>query len=138
MKITRIEHIAIAVADMEAFKRVLGDTLGLRMEYEDDTAQRTLAMYPVADTYLELICGKSPDSKAARWVAEKGPGLHHICLEVEDLEAAIAELLAKKVALLDERPRQGHDNTLIAFIDPRATGNVLVELVQRRERIPPG
>lgn len=134
MKITRIEHIAIAVADMTAFKRMLEDTLGLRMEYEDDSEQRTLAMYPVADTYLELIHGKSPDSRTARWVAEKGQGLHHICLEVEDLEAALAELRAKQVALLDERPRQGHDNTSIAFIDPRATGNVLVELVQRRER----
>lgn len=132
MKITRIEHIAIVVADMGRFKRILDDTLGLRMEYEDDNAQRTLAMYPVSDTYLELIYGKAPDSRAARFIAEKGQGLHHICLEVEDLEGALEELRAKRVALLDERPRPGHDNTQIAFIDPRETGNVLVELVQRR------
>jgi len=130
MKIKRIEHVAIAVGDMAAFKRMLEDTLGLSMEYEQTSEQGTLAMYPVADTYIEVVHGKAASSRATQWVAQKGPGMYHICLEVEDLEGTLAELRAKNVGLLDERPRHGHGGTLIAFIDPRSTGDVLIELVQ--------
>lgn len=132
MKITRVEHVAVAVDDMHAVKRALEDVLGLTMEYEEELDAAKIAMYPVGGTYLELVQATSPDSGTARWVAQHGRGFHHICLEVEDIEAALRELRAKNVALLDERPRRGHGGTLIAFIDPRATGDVLVELVQGR------
>ena len=132
MKIKRIEHVAIAVADMAAFRRMLEETLGLSMEYEQASEQATLAMYPVADTYIEVIQGRAASSRAAQWVAQKGPGVHHLCLEVEDLEGALAELRARGARLLDEKPRRGHGGTLIAFIDPQSTGDVLIELVQSR------
>jgi len=130
MKIKRIEHVAIAVGDMDAFKRMLEGTFGLSMEYEQTSDRSTLAMYPVAQTYIEVIQGKSVSAGTGRWAAEKGPGMHHLCFEVEDLKGALAELRANHVGLLDEQPRPGHGGAMIAFVDPRFTGGVLIELVQ--------
>lgn len=132
MKIKRIEHVAIAVKDLAAAKRVFEDTLGLGMEYEEQLAkyQTKLAMYPVGETYLELLEGMAPTTETSRWVSEKGEGLWHICLEVDDIRGALAELKAKGVRLVDEVPRSGHGDSLIAFLDPRSTSNVVIELVQ--------
>jgi methylmalonyl-CoA/ethylmalonyl-CoA epimerase len=132
MKVKRVEHVAIAVKDMQAVMRIFRDKLGLPFEYEEDFPeyQTKIAMFPVGETYLELLEATGADSDVARWIAEKGQGLYHICLEVEDIEAALAELKGKGVALLDERPRAGHANSLIAFLDPRGTGDVLIELAQ--------
>jgi len=79
MKITRVEHVAVAVAvdDMHAVKRALEDVLGLTMEYEEELDAAKIAMYPVGGTYLELVQATSPDSGAARWVAQHGRGFHH-------------------------------------------------------------
>ncbi len=132
MKVKRVEHVAIAVKDIGEAMRIFQEKLGLALEYEEDFPQyRTkIAMYPVGATYLELLQATGEESDTARWIAEKGEGLYHICLEVEDIEAALTELKAKGVGLLDERPRVGHGNSLIAFLDPRSTANVLVELAQ--------
>lgn len=132
MKVKRVEHIAIAVRDLEAAKRVFREKLGLALEYEEEFPQyqTRIAMYPVGETYLELLDGAADTSDTAKWIADKGEGLYHICLEVEDIEGALAELKAKGVRLLDERPRVGHANSRIAFLDPRSTANVLVELVE--------
>jgi len=136
MKVKRVEHVAIAVADLRAAMQVFQEKLGLTLEYEEDFPQyqTRIAMYPVGETYLELLQATGEASDTAKWIAEKGEGLYHICLEVEDIEAALAEVKAKGVGLLDERPRAGHGNTLVAFLDPRSTANVLIELVQ----VPPG
>jgi methylmalonyl-CoA/ethylmalonyl-CoA epimerase len=135
MKAKRVEHVAIAVNDLQAAMRVFRDTLGLALEYEEDFPQyqTKIAMFPVGETYLELLQATGAASDTAKWIAERGQGLYHICLEVEDIVAALAELRAKGVGLLDERPRVGHGNTLIAFLDPRSTANVLIELVQVTE-----
>jgi methylmalonyl-CoA/ethylmalonyl-CoA epimerase len=132
MKAKRVEHVAIAVNDLQEVMRLFRDTLGLTLEYEEDFPQyqTRIAMFPVGETYLELLEATGAASDTAKWIAEKGQGLYHICLEVEDIVAALAELRAKGVGLLDERPRVGHGNTLIAFLDPRSTANVLIELVQ--------
>ncbi len=87
-------------------------------------------MYPVGQTYIELLESYADDTETARWIAEHGEGLFHICLEVEDIEAALGELTQKGVKLIDEQPRVGHANSRIAFIDPKSTGNVLIELVE--------
>ncbi|MEA2935655.1 MAG: hypothetical protein QOD74_2301, partial [Variibacter sp.] len=89
-----------------------------------------LAMYPVGETYLELLHSDDPTSRTARWIASKGEGLFHICFEVEDIDEALEELKAKKVKLLNDTPVPGHNNSKIAFIDPEATGNMLIELVE--------
>jgi methylmalonyl-CoA/ethylmalonyl-CoA epimerase len=132
MKVRRVEHVAIAVKDMQAVVRIFRDQLGLPFEYEEDFPQyqTRIAMFPVGQTYLELLEATGPDSDVAKWLGEKGQGLYHVCLEVEDIEAALAELRAKGVPLLDERPRAGHGGSRIAFLDPRGTGDVLIELAQ--------
>lgn len=132
MKVKRVEHVAIAVHNLEAVMRIFQDTLGLTLEYQHDYPQyrSRMAMYPVGETYLELLQGTSPDSDISRWLAEKGQGLYHICLEVTDIDAALAELKAKGVRLLDETAREGHGNSRIAFLDPRSTADILIELLE--------
>ncbi len=132
MKVKRVEHVAVAVKNLEEAMEVFQQKLGLVLEYEEDFPQyRTkIAMYPVGETYLELLQATGGDSDTARWIADRGEGLYHICLEVEDIEGALAELRSKGIRLLDERPRQGHGQTRIAFLDPASTANVLVELAE--------
>ncbi|HXJ84935.1 MAG TPA: VOC family protein [Candidatus Methylomirabilis sp.] len=130
MKIKRVEHIAIAVDSLRESIDSLRDTFGLRLEYEEQIGDTRLAMLPVGETYLELLEGQAPGSGVTHWINEKGPGLFHICFEVENIDEALAELKAKGVRLRDESPRIGHAGARIAFIDPSATGNVLIELAE--------
>jgi methylmalonyl-CoA/ethylmalonyl-CoA epimerase len=132
MKVKRIEHIAIAVKSMARMREVMEEKLGLRLEYEEHLPQyhTRLAMYPIGQTYIELLQSDSSDSETAKWIESRGEGLFHICLEVDDIEDALVELKQKGVALIDERPRVGHANSRIAFLDPKSTGNVLIELVE--------
>jgi methylmalonyl-CoA/ethylmalonyl-CoA epimerase len=132
MKIKRIEHVAIAVKSMAKAREIFEDKLGLSLEYQEHLPQynTSLAMYPVGQTYIELLQSDGADSETSKWIAEHGEGLYHICLEVEDIEQALAELKAKGVKLIDETPRIGHANTRIAFLDRQSTGNVTIELVE--------
>ena len=132
MKIKRIEHIAIAVDDLDGMAGMLRDKFGIEVEYSEDIARsRTrLAMLPVGESYIELLQGMAPSSRAAEWVAQKGQSLFHICFEVDDIDAALAELKAKGTPLLNETPIIGHGNCRIAFLDPKATGNILFELAE--------
>ncbi len=130
MKIKRVEHVAIAVNDMRESMAVLENALGLKMEYEEQIGSTKLAMYPVGETYLELLQAVGPDSGVAGWIAEKGQSLYHLCFEVEDIDGALDELRGKGVKLLDETPRNGHGGSRIAFLDPRSTGNILIELAE--------
>lgn len=132
MKIKRIEHIAIAVKNMAQSRDVFETKLGLSLEYEEYLPQYNtrLAMYPVGQTYIELLNSDDDGTETARWIEEHGEGLFHICLEVEDIEDALTELKQKGMKLIDEQPRVGRANSRIAFIDPKSTGNVLIELVE--------
>ena len=132
MKVKRIEHIAIAVKSMTESRAIFESKLGFELEYEEHLPQyhTRLAMYPVGQTYIELLESDRADTETSRWIAEHGEGLFHICLEVEDIEGALAELRHKGVRLIDEKPRVGHANSKIAFLDPASTGNVVIELVE--------
>ena len=132
MKFKRVEHVAIAVNNMAEVISLFQDKLGLKLEYEENLPQYNtkLAMFPVGETYLELLEGTSQASDVSKWIGERGQGLYHICLEVEDIDGALAELKAKGVRLLDEQPRIGHGGARIAFLDPKSTANVLVELAE--------
>ena len=87
-------------------------------------------MYPIGDTYLEVLESNDPKTETSRWIEEHGEGLFHICLEVEDIDSALSELREKGVKLLDEVPRVGHGGARIAFLDPESTGNLLIELAE--------
>ena len=132
MKIKRIEHIAIAVEDLDGIAATLRDKFGIAVEYSEDIAAHAtrLAMLPVGESYIELLQGTAPLSKTAQWVAQKGQSLYHICFEVDDIDAALAELKAKGTPLLNDTAVIGHGNCRIAFIDPKATGNILFELAE--------
>jgi methylmalonyl-CoA epimerase len=130
MKIKRVEHIAVAVQSLGESIELLRNTFGLPLEYEEQIGQTRLAMLPVGQTYIELLEGQGPESGVKKWIDEKGPGLFHICFEVDDIEGALAELKAKGVGLRDETPRIGHGGARIAFLDPASTGNVLIELAE--------
>lgn len=130
MKIKRIEHVAIALRDMRPTMALLEQAFGLRMEYEEQIGTTKLAMYPVGETYLELLEAVGPESGVAKWIAEKGESLFHLCFEVEDIDGALDELKQKGIKLLDQTPRNGHGGSRIAFLDPQSTGNILVELAE--------
>ncbi len=130
MKIKRVEHVAIAVHDMQASKRMLEETFGLKVELEEQNGSTKLAMYPVGETYLELLQTGDPESRIATWLADKGQSLFHLCFEVDDIDAALDELRLKGVKLLDETPRTGHGGSRIAFLDPQSTGDILIELAE--------
>ncbi len=133
MKIKRIEHIAIACKNMAAIKDVLENKLGIAMEYEEHLPEHatSLAMYPIGETYLELLQSDKPDTGTNRWIAERGEGLFHICLEVEDIDSSMDELRGKGVTFQTETPMIGHGNCRIVFLDPKSTGGLVIELAEQ-------
>jgi methylmalonyl-CoA/ethylmalonyl-CoA epimerase len=130
MKIKRIEHIAIAGQSLAKGIELFRDTFGIPLEYEEQIGSVKLAMLPVGETYIEVLEGEQPGDGVQEWIAAHGPGLFHICFEVEDIDGALVELKAKGVKLRDETPRTGHAGSRIAFLDPASTGGVLIELAE--------
>jgi methylmalonyl-CoA/ethylmalonyl-CoA epimerase len=135
MKIKRIEHVAIAVNNIAQMRDIFENKLGIAMEYEEHMPEygTTLAMFPVGETYLELLQSDNAESGTCRWIRERGEGLFHICLEVEDIDAAMSELREKGVMFQTEEPMIGHANSRIVFLDPRSTGNLVIELAELSE-----
>ena len=135
MKIKRIEHIAVAVNQLSSMREILENKLGLTLEYEENLPQYNtrIAMYPVGDTYIEILESDKKGTEVSNWIDQHGESLFHICLEVDDIDAALTELRQKDVRLIDETPRIGHANSRIAFLDPASTGNLLIELVELAE-----
>ena len=132
MKFKRVEHVAIAVKNMEKMQEIFENKLGIQMEYEEDFPKYNtkIAMYPIGETYLEVLESNDPKTETSRWIDEHGEGLFHICLEVEDIDTALTELMEKGVKLIDEVPRIGHGGARIAFLDPESTGDLLIELAE--------
>jgi methylmalonyl-CoA/ethylmalonyl-CoA epimerase len=129
VKIKRIEHVAIAVRDMKLAQNIFGN-LGIETSYEETIGAVRLAMLPIGESALEFIQPLERGTRLDDSIEQNGEGLHHICLEVDDIESALAELKAKGIGLIDQVPRTGHGNSKIAFIDRAFTSNVLVELVE--------
>jgi methylmalonyl-CoA epimerase len=130
MRIKRVEHIAIAVNDLGEHGRNLEHIFGLQKDYDEQIGETKLAMYPIGETSIELLQAVGPSSKVGDWVRERGESLFHLCFEVDDIDGALDELKAKGVKLIDETPRNGHGGSRIAFIDPAATGGILIELAE--------
>lgn len=130
MKILRIDHLGIAVPALDEAVRAY-EALGFRVEARHDvpTERVKTAFLPVGESHLELLEPTDPSSVIARFL-ESRKGLHHVCVVVEDIEAAMAELRGRGVPLLDERPRPGAGGCRVAFVHPRAAAGVLLELKQ--------
>jgi methylmalonyl-CoA/ethylmalonyl-CoA epimerase len=138
IKVKRIDHVAIAVADRDASAKQLEGLFGLATGAREHVAgQKTDVAFlqaaggssADADDAASLeLCAPAGNESLARFLAKRGPGLHHVCFEVDDLPAALASLKAAGVRLLDETPRQGARGHWVAFLHPAATGGVLFEL----------
>ncbi len=132
MKILKIDHIGIAVNSMDEGKKFWNEILELDFNGEETVEAQKVktGFFPVGESEVELLESTSPDGPVAKYIEKKGPGMQHIAFVVEDIEAALAELKAKGVALIDQVPRIGAGGKQIAFLHPKATGGVLVELCQ--------
>ncbi len=128
----KLDHVGIAVTRLPEALSFYRDSLGLEIEPpEEIPSQRVRAHFvPVGDAFLELLEPTAPDSPIARYTEKRGAGIHHVALRVEDIHAALAELKARGVRLIDETPRPGAHGSLVAFIHPSASHGVLVELKQ--------
>lgn len=128
----RLDHIGIAVADLEQALAFWRDALGLPVAHIEELPERGLrvAMLPLGDTRLELIASTRDDSEIAKALQARGPGLHHLCLRSEDVDAELAGLHAQGVRLIDPQARPGADGARVGFVHPKATGGVLLELSQ--------
>ncbi len=133
MKILQIDHLGIAVNSIEEGKSFWSDVLGLELDgTETVEAQKvTTGFFPVGESEVELLESTSPDGPVAKFIEKKGQGIQHIAFRVENIEEALAELKEKGVKLIDETPRKGAGGAMIAFLHPKATNGVLVELSQR-------
>jgi len=130
--IKAINHVAVVVEDMDASLSFWRDALGIELhEMRDVPAEQSrVAFLPLAGAEVELVMPTTEDSGIAKYLAKRGPGMHHICLEVDDIEGMLAQLRAKNVRLINEEPRTGADGKRYAFVHPQASGGVLVELYQ--------
>jgi len=130
--ITKVDHIAVAVRDLERALVPYREALGLTpSEIEDVPDQEVrIAFLPIGQTEIELLEPTSDDTGVARFIQKRGEGLHHICLQVDDLETTLASLKAQGVQLIDEEPRDGGQGKRIAFVHPRSMGGVLLELTE--------
>lgn len=131
MKAT-LDHIGIAVADLSEALAFYRDALGLEIEAPEEVASQGVRAHfiPAGEGAIELLEATADDSPIAKFVANRGPGLHHITLRVDDINAALAQLKAKGVRLIDDAPREGAHGSLVAFVHPASAHGVLVELKQ--------
>ncbi len=129
--IKKVNHVAIAVSDIEGALSFWRDGLGLKVDHVEDVPSQkaTVAFIPVGESEVELVKPTAEDTGVARFLAERGGGMHHLCLEVENIGATLADLKAKGVRLINEAPVELPGRRM-AFIHPKSTGGVLVELYE--------
>ncbi|MGZ4675199.1 MAG: methylmalonyl-CoA epimerase [Acidimicrobiia bacterium] len=132
MQLTEIDHVAIAVADLEAAIAYYEDTFGCTVEHrevvESDGVEE--ALLKVADSYVQLLTPTREDSPVAKYLANKGEGLHHVGYRVDDCAAALERVKAAGGQVIDEAPRPGSRGTTVAFVHPKGAFGTLIELVQ--------
>ncbi len=132
MELTEIDHVGIAVEDLETavaeYRRLLGVEPTHRERVEDQGVEEVL--FPVGHSSIQLLGALGPDTPVGRFLTTRGPGLHHIAYRVDDVAAALEHLRGEGARLVDEAPRPGSHDTSIAFVHPAALGGVLIELVQ--------
>ena len=133
MKVKQIDHIGIAVNSIDHAGRFYRDILGLEIEGTEKVADQKVkvAFLPITDSELELLESTDPSGPVSKYILTKGEGIQHIAFRVENIEEALKELKSKGIRLIDEEPRQGAGGARIAFIHPKESNGVLVELCER-------
>ena len=128
----KIDHIGIATNGIEDAASIYRDALGVYVtETEEVPGQKVrVAMLPIGESRIELLEATSADSPISKFLAKRGPGIHHLALRVDDIRATLADLKSKGARLIDEEPRAGAGGCLVAFVHPSSTGGVLIELVE--------
>lgn len=131
-KITRIDHIGVVTEDVQAALGFWRDALGMELTHLEDMPAEAaqVAFLPVGGSEIELVTPTTPDSGLAQYLEKRGPGMHHICLEVDDILGMLARLKEKGVRLINETPRTSPSGKQYAFIHPKSAGGVLVELYE--------
>lgn len=129
----KLDHIGIAVENLEQSVAFYRDVLGLELHGTETVEEQKVkvAFFPVGDTEIELLESTDPEGPIAKFIAAKGQGVQHLAFRVKDIEATLADLKARGMRLIDEKPRYGAGGAKIAFLHPKATNGVLVELCQR-------
>ncbi|MGQ9483880.1 MAG: methylmalonyl-CoA epimerase [Desulfosoma sp.] len=135
MKVLKVDHIGIAVKSIDEAQKLYHELLGLPDHGRETVAEQkvTTAFFPVGDTEVELLESTAADGPVAKFIEKKGEGVHHIAFRVDNIEAALEELKAQGVQLIDQTPRQGAGGARIAFLHPKSTYGVLVELCERKD-----
>jgi methylmalonyl-CoA/ethylmalonyl-CoA epimerase len=133
MKILKIDHLGIAVNSIDEGKNFWSEILGLEFEGAETVAEQkvTTAFFPVGESEVELLESTAPDGPVAKFIEKKGTGFQHVAFRVADIDAALEELKEKNIQLIDQTPRIGAGGARIAFLHPKATGGILVELCER-------
>lgn len=131
-RIKRVDHIAIVVDDIEAALGFWRDALGLKLQHTEEVPEQksVIAFLPIGDSEVELVKPTTSDSGIARYLEKRGPGMHHVCFEVDDIHAALDSLKEKGVRLINETPLNGSGGKKLAFVHPESSHGVLVELYE--------
>jgi len=133
--VRKVDHIGVAVSNLEEALKVYTDVLGLKLHGTEVVEEQKVrvAFMPVGDTEIELLESTDPEGPIAKFIEKRGEGIQHIAFRVDDIEEALEQMRQKGVRLIDEKPRYGAGGARIAFLHPKSTGGVLVELCQREQ-----
>ncbi len=130
----KLDHIGIAVESIDKAK-VFYEELGLSVKAVEEVPEQKVrvAVLPIGESRIELLETLDPEGPVGKFLAKKGQGLHHIAVKVDDIKAAIGKFRAKGIEMIDREPRRGAEGCLIAFVHPRSTGGVLLELTEKKD-----
>ena len=131
--IRKIAHIGVAVKNVEEVEKLYSEVLGLPITGREVSPDNKVSFIPLGDTAIELLESVKPDGAIARHIEKRGEGIHHIALEVDNIEQNMEELKAKGIVLIDQKPRAGAHDSKIAFLHPKGTHGVLLELVEPKK-----
>lgn len=133
MNLHKIDHVGIAVSDLDESIRIYTDLFGKGPDEQCllESENVKIAFFEVGESSIELLEATSNDSSIAKFISKKGPGMHHICYRVNDLDSARTEMISKGYRCIDEKPRKGAHNTRVCFFHPRDMGGVLIELSEQ-------
>jgi methylmalonyl-CoA/ethylmalonyl-CoA epimerase len=132
----KIDHIGIATGGIAEVANFYREALGLKIEEIEEVAEQRVrvAMLPIGESRIELLEPTTADSPISKFLAKRGPGIHHVAIQVENIRESLRKMKDQGARLIDEEPRTGAGGCLVAFVHPSSTGGVLVELVEHQKR----